>query len=215
MVQCVQVKLDKVSYFKHSGSCTLLLEAKSQPLADLHSTLQEVFPEFNDTTLDQHGNFRGFNPHLSLGQCKHDEVEQKAQVKIPWFLKSQSKSLYNLLKESMYMQWISFQSSLIFWHWYEFNSLKSVYQRTRTDCCANCWLFFSLFIHLIWFWLNYWVKAFESVDSIGPKIQTCMMSNFSQVLIHLQDFQEQIDSLTFEVKGVEIISREVFSHALA
>ena len=61
-----------------------MLAPQSQHLAELQASIQKAFPDFNDTVLDEHGNHRGFNAHLSMGQCKHHEAEQQQQVSPPW-----------------------------------------------------------------------------------------------------------------------------------
>ena len=76
----MQLTLDDVGFFEHRHSCTIWLGSRSQQLLDLQSHLQAAFPEFDELTLDDRRNIRGFRPHLSLGQWSHDKLQHSIEV---------------------------------------------------------------------------------------------------------------------------------------
>ena len=73
------VTLASFNAFKHRKSCTLFLvpEPKNN-IVDLHSTLIQHLPDYDDTARFP----GGFNPHLSVGQFQHqslNDVQQRLQ----------------------------------------------------------------------------------------------------------------------------------------
>ncbi len=70
------VTLASFNAFRHRKSCTLFLvpEPKNE-IVQLHSTLIQHLPDYNDT-----GQFPGgFNPHLSVGQFQHRYLNDAQQ----------------------------------------------------------------------------------------------------------------------------------------
>ncbi|ESO89026.1 hypothetical protein LOTGIDRAFT_106220 [Lottia gigantea] len=68
---------DSIGYFEHGQRCGLWLkplihsQQYSRPTDSNH--LQQLFPNFNDLNVI---NEKGFQPHLTLGQFKHNEIQR-------------------------------------------------------------------------------------------------------------------------------------------
>ena len=70
------VTLTSFNAFKHRKLCTLFLvpEPKNN-IVDLHSTLIQHLPDYDDTARFP----GGFNPHLSVGQFQHQSLNEAQQ----------------------------------------------------------------------------------------------------------------------------------------
>ncbi len=70
------VILASFNAFRHKKSCTLFLvpEPKNE-IVQLHSTLTEYLPDYDDTARFT----GGFNPHLSVGQFQHQSLNDAQQ----------------------------------------------------------------------------------------------------------------------------------------
>lgn len=65
-----QVTLNEIKYFRHKHHYTIWFEPiPAGPLIQLVRELNQIFPEYNDTSRYR----KGFTPHLSLGQAKNKE----------------------------------------------------------------------------------------------------------------------------------------------
>ncbi len=70
------VTLESFNAFKHRKSCTLFLVPEpKQNIVDLHSTLIQHLPDYDDTARFS----GGFNPHLSVGQFPHQSLNESQQ----------------------------------------------------------------------------------------------------------------------------------------
>ncbi|MDE0088363.1 MAG: 2'-5' RNA ligase family protein [Candidatus Poribacteria bacterium] len=62
--------------FKHRKSCTLFLVPEpKKDIVQLHSTLTKYLPDYDDTARFT----GGFNPHLSVGQFQHRNINEAQQ----------------------------------------------------------------------------------------------------------------------------------------
>ncbi len=75
-VEPFRLRLARFDHFRHQRSCTIfLLPDPESHVINLHASLIEATPDYNDTTKYA----GGFHPHLSIGQFQHQSVQQDEQ----------------------------------------------------------------------------------------------------------------------------------------